>query len=341
MGVGSTRPATGGGVLVALALVASSPALAAQPGVQEPPGYYELFGDDSQSPQVAADVPFRGQVRAFVPRAPYPRAFHPLADGTVLLLFGEEGRVLHVDGVRQLAELQLGGGAFDPTRAELVDVLPGPEGGVIVLDRTAGTLWGADRAGKVSTRLGLFVSPTAAVVGADGMLHVRDPGNDSVVTVNPGTGMVSSRRGEGLTPHATVDGRLVFLRHGPHQRTVTLGLVPHQGNRPKAKLLTRLEAPEGMKVLDTRVLGVRGEALFVVMRLYRDHDERPRRTDVVRVEVRDGEAGAITRETVPTPVTYCLDCGPAYVLGDDGALWSYTQGREGYRVLRHDPGGRP
>ncbi len=301
------------------------------------PGYYTRFGDPelmAHSPPVAADMPFLGEVKArFATETPIA-AFRPLRDGSVMILDASVPRLIELEGDVVRRELVLGGGAFDPGEARLVDFEPLADGGFALLDTNVGTLWIATFSGRIEARHGLFVAATQVARGADGNLYVEDPGNQSVVGFTPDFARIWSRRGSGHSPHATRDGALPFVRiRGGNAST---GLIPSRGEGARPSLLGRITTPEGEEILGAEVLGQARDRVMVLVDSRRRSDERPRRTMLWALPISGGIASS---RRVPTPFTYCADCGPSYRLGPDGALWGFAWNQAGYQVLRFEAQG--
>lgn len=262
-----------------------------------------------------------------------PRAFAPLADGTVLLLTPPPYHLVHMDGERRLVSVPLRGPDFDPVAAGLVAMaVTGSR--VLLLDQAGGTLWVAGTDGRVTGRSGLFLAPVDLGVGVGGQVGVRDPGSQSVVVLGPDLGDPAARSGEGLAPFPADAGSLPFLRVRRDERAALLGLVPARGEEPRAERLAVLEAPRDQVIFDARVIGARPGEVLVVLQTGGPEDPRPREVHLHRVTTTGEARGAVETRALPPNSNHCLDCGPTYRAGPDGEVWMYQLEHGEYRVLR-------
>ncbi len=287
-------------------------------------------GSDDDAP------PVPGEVKAELVLSPPPAAFLPLPDGSVLLLDAERRRLLHVRGERLVAEAPLAGGAFEASRAHLVDLEMDRSGALAILDQAAGTVWLADPSGRVFGRRGLFEAPTRMRRGADGSLMVADPGLDRLVAIRPDGTEVSLVHAPGAAPTTMADGRIPYLRLAPDEGSLEVGLRPRAGALVGEVTLARLLPAPGFRVLDAEVLGVRGSDLVVRVRSYPTGSESqaPEDSAVWVVRALGPDTGSARRMDVPSHLNHCFDCGPDLRLGPDGSLWGYALSDTRYWVVR-------
>lgn len=295
--------------------------------------FYELFLNPEFAKPVAPDMPFRGKVEAHLAPGLLPATFQPLPDGRVQLLDAGAKRLLTVRDGTLVREVTLAGGEFVADEAQLIDFLPTADGGALVLDANHGCLWAVDPAGRVVGRHGLLVGPTGMSRASDGRIYVADPGSRSVVVYSKDLEPRAARRGLGLSPFATRDGLVPFVDIDPLYRGVLVGLVPVEGETPSAASLAKLAPPEGMNVVDARVVGVTDTELYVAVLANRTGDENPRDTSIHAVGLAGAARGTVRRIPVPTLPNYCMDCGPEYRIDPTGRIWAWVMSKDGYRVL--------
>lgn len=329
-------------LLLPLLLGASASSLRAS----DPESFYARFGDPEIQLPGNQDQVFRGRVAAHLslqaedptqPDREPPRAFAPLADGSVALLWNHPPRLQIQQGETQKALVELAGGDFRPDGAAPIDLLPFGKEHFLILDQAAGTLWKARRNGTIEGRTGLFLGPQALGRGADGTILVDDPGNQAVAVFSPDLSQETTRKGRQIYAAASAQGSLPFLRDRKDQRAVLVGQVPAKGANPEPQRLAVLEAPAGQVVLDSEVIGWTGEDLFVAVRSAQEDDQWPRATTIWQVQA----GGAPRSQQVPTTTNYCTDCGPEFRLGPEGKLWRMVLARGEYWILELEEGTKP
>lgn len=262
-----------------------------------------------------------------------PAAFLPLADGRVVLLDAQARRLQVVHGATVESDVPVRGEGFDPLAAHLIDLAPAGADAVWVLDRGQGSLWKVGLDGRVRGRMGVFLGAAAVARGADGRVYVQDAANGSVTAFDEG-GYAASYLGERVGEvFATPAGELPYLRHGQSLERTQVALLAARGQEDAtARPLSVVTPRAGLRLLDTVVLGSRGDELYLSVASFDpDQDHGPRAIDLWRVPLDGGPA-----RVQPLPVTsnHCWDCGPAYRVAPDGAVWAFQTSRREYRLYR-------
>lgn len=263
-----------------------------------------------------------------------PAAFLPRPDGSVVLLDAHARRLQVVRSATVLSDAPIRGEGFDPLAADLVDLAPAGDAEVWVLDRGQGCLWRVGLNGTIEARVGLFVGATAVARGADGRIYVQDAANGSVTAFDDGAysaSFLGDRLGE---VHGTRSGELPYLRHGRSMERTQVVLLHAEGNNEDAtaRALAVVTPREGLKLLETKVLGVHGRELYLSVASFDPAtDHGPRAVDLWRVPV---GTGMVQRNELPILLNHCWDCGPTFRVGPDGAVWAVQVTGEQYRLYR-------
>lgn len=254
-----------------------------------------------------------------------PAGFLPRPDGSVVLLDDAAKGLRIARGAEVSAARPLRGRGFDPEVAHLIDLAPGDEGNLLVLDAGARTLWVVRPSGRIEARLGLFQAPTAVGRGADGRIYVADAAAGGV-KVFDGTKMVGVRRSAGRTfPFATARGGVPSVEVASNREAVRVRTQGPEGSVD----LGAVEPRVGRQVMDARVVGAQRDEVLVEVLSYDPGDSAPRDTSLW--SLRPGvEPRRLQAETVNN---MCWDCGPDYRVGPGGAPWTYALGGGSYRVF--------
>lgn len=275
-----------------------------------------------------------GALRVELGGAELPRNYRPVPGGAVLLLDAAHHQVVEVEGGKVTAARTLRGGDFDPSRAELVDVLPGAPGELMVLDAGAGTIWIVEEDGNVRDRFGIFVHPTRFEVSPRGDLAIRDPGVDGVVIFeSEGDGQAILRKGPGLTPFATTRGTTLALDLPEDE---SAAILYSDAQDPERSLRFWIAPAPGLRLLDAWVVGEHDDIVSVLVQSYRGGSAEPEVLEVVQLDLALPPDEPPRRIPVTLPGGDCMDCGPAFRVGPDGALWMRDQSHDAYRLFALD-----
>lgn len=288
--------------------------------------------DHSHGPQDAPVLP-EAELVVLLRRDVPPAAFLPLADGRVVLLDAQARRLQVVSGATIEQDVPIRGEGFDPLAAHLIDLAPAGDDEVWVLDSGQGSLWRVGLNGRVRARMGVFVGATSVARGADGRLYVQDAANGSATAFEGGAysaSFLGERLGEVF---GTRSGELPYLRHGQSMERTQVVLLHSEGREDaSARALAVVTPREGLKLLETKVLGVRRDQLYLSVASFDpETDHRPRFVDLWRVPV---GAGMVRRQPLPSLTNHCWDCGPTYRVGPEGAVWMFQVTGEQYRLYR-------
>lgn len=289
------------------------------------------------------DPRFEIQVVAKVQEDHAFAGFLPRPGGQVLVLDAAERGLKELEGETLRGSIPLRVPGADPEASFLVDLAPGPEGRILVLDQGLGQILEVDLATKrVAQRYGHLLTPTRVGLGLDGRVYSYDAERGRLVRFFQGNFEGSLEISDGVFAGASPAGELFSIDFDDTKVSLRAfsgrAISPDGDSKPKALAEWKIPVPAGWMVFSAEILGLVDGRLNFTYTLGRLEDPGPRVRHMGRSVWKGGAEASFTkpqRVRWPVSLNQCMDCGPDLRLGAKGDFFGFLFRGKTYRVLAY------